>query len=244
MKKYFRLEIDHKTELSSAITKTIKHFYPTGLSSHEAEYHKYAGVEELKEITGSNIGDNKIYKKRWGSFLNFVRKESGKQVNSTTYGFVPGYSADLILDNFEDEFLIRTKRIAFAVSLLGPFFSICGVDETFIKVKNEGMHGAYHAINVVTASPYMEFENDFNGIKYWIEKKFPGYKFVPFFITMMHLKDTETLYSMGQEGTVYNALFNHLFNFYTHYKSRGDQYYGHEKSTNIKVTLTAPPKID
>jgi hypothetical protein len=242
MKKYFPFDSAYPTEQYLAIGKTIKHFYPTGVSSLDPEYHEYPGIIELKELIGNNMPD-KNYRKRWVNLLDKIHKESGKQIELTTYGFPPSLSANLILEHVEHGSLTYIKRIAFAVSFLGPFYSICGVDETFIREDHDEFPRNYHAINCVTASPYKEFESDFNGIKHLIQKKFPGYQFVPFWISMMHLKDIETLTSIGQEGTVYNALFNHLFNFYTHHISRGDQYYGVEKNPKIKVTLSPPPKV-
>jgi hypothetical protein len=242
MKKYYPLDNEHATGLYKAIGETIEYFYPVGLSAWDAEYHEFPGIKELNEILGEQIGNDKNYKKSWGSFLKKLRKESDKQITSTTYGFVPGFSADLILDSYEDEVLRRVKRIAFAVSLIGPFYSICGIDETFIKDKRDDLPISYHAINVVTGSPYKEFETDFNLIEGVIKNEFPGYKLVPFEICMKYLHNVETLHSMGQEGTVYNALFNHLFNFYTHFYSRGDRSYGAERNPNIGVTLAPPPK--
>jgi hypothetical protein len=243
MKKYFPLDTNHRTELYSALAKTIKHFYPVGVSTVVSEYHEYPGIKELGDITEDNIGNNKNYRKRWTSFLNKLRKELGKEINGTTYGFVPGFSGDLIIERYEDEVLIRIKRMAFAVSLIGPFYSICGIDETMIKEDDAKFPRFYHSINVVTASPYKEFENDFNCVQYWINKSFTGYKLVPLNVCMMCLKDIETPNSIGQEGTVYSALFNHLFNFYTHYESRGDGYYGAEKDPNFKITLAPPPPL-
>ena len=248
MIKYFPLDSTRATSMNSEIANTIKQYYPRGLSNFDPEYGKYPGIIKAHEIICENIGPPEQkpgpYTKKWHSLIKSLRENSEKQIKGTTYGFVPGFSADLILENYEYESFTYTKRIAFAVSMLGPFFSICGIDETFVKEKDREFGGAYNAINVVTASPYKEFEGDFDGIKLLIEKYFPNYKFVPFDVCMMHIKDVQTPHSMGQDCTIYNALFNHLFNFYTHFRSRGDGYYGSERNPNIKVTLTAPPTRD
>ena len=242
MKRYFPLDNKHAAGLYKTIAETIKHFYPVGLSSFDKEYYKYPGMIELGEILATQIGDNKNYIKSWGAFLKKLRKESGKALKATTYGSVPGFSGDLILETYEDEVLRRVKRIAFAVSLIGPFYCVCGIDETFIKDERDERPISYHAINVVTVSPYKEFEAGFNTIENHIKKEFSGYRFIPFETCMRYLQNLETRHSMGQEGTVYNALFNHLFNFYTHYHSRGDRSYGLERNPNIRVTLSPPPK--
>ena len=246
MKKYFPIDNASKISLFSEIADTIIQYYPKGLNSFDAEYSKYPGIIKAKEIISENTGppEQKLgaLSKKWGSFLKSLRENIDNEIRGTTYGFVPGFSADLILEHFEDKALIRTKRIAFAVSMLGPFFSICGVDETFIKEKEREFESGYHAINVVTASPYKEFEKDFLAVKLLIERNFVDYKFIPFDDCMLFIKDVETPNSMGQEGTVYNALFNHLFNFYIHFRSRGDRGYGRGRDPNFRVTLTAPPE--
>ena len=245
MKKYFPFDNARPGSLYSEIANCIKQYYPNGLSSLHDEYHLYPGIVKRNEIIAENIGPpgQKLgpQSKKWEALLKFLNKNADKPIEGTTYGFVPGFSADLILEKFENGTLSYTKRIAFAVSLLGPFFSICGIDETTIKHEDDDFQRYYPAINVVTASPYKEFENDFNGIKYSMQKYFPDYKFIPFYICMMHLDGVQTPDSIGQEETVYNALFNHSFNYYTHHKSRGDNYYGMERNPNIKITLSRPP---
>jgi len=244
--KYFSLE-NQRDPVLAEVAGTIREIYPIGLNTLSPEYNQYPGIIKAYEIIGENIGPPEQkpgpYAKIWSSLLKSLRSTNGKRINGTTYGFVPGFSADLILESYEDESLTRTKRIAFAVSLIGPFYSICGVDETSVKEKGDEFGRGYHAINVVTASPFKEFERDFNCIKKLIEEKFLEYKFIPFNACMMHIKDMETPHSAGQDCTVYNALFNHLFNFYNYSFPvlRGDRLYGYDKSKLAKVTLTAPP---
>ena len=85
--------------------------------------------------------------------------------------------------------------------------------------------GGYHAINVITASPHEEFEKDFNYLQRRIETRFKGYKFVPISMCLRMIKGLH--HDFLEYGTVYDALFNHLFNFYyfplAHY--RGDEWY-------------------
>ncbi len=234
--KYFSLE-NQRDPVLIEVAKTIRELYPIGINAYSPEYHEYPGIKKIKALMAENIGNNKNYNKIWSSLLKKLRKESGKEINSTTYGVGPGFSGDLVLEKYEDQSLIRVKRIAFAVSLIGPFYSICGVDETFIK--DEGK--SYHAINVVTTSPYKEFEGAFNGIKYGIENQFKDYRLVPFLACVQSLKDLDVLNSHRQEGTVYGALFNHLFDYYNYSFPilRGDSVYGYDKSKFPKVALTA-----
>ena len=215
MKKYLSLS-NNNTKLLSSIAENIKKYYPIGMDRFHPEFMKFPGIKQASDIICANIGppDQKPgpFTKKWRSLMENLRK-SGADIEGTTYGFVPSFSADLILESFEDDSLTRTKRIAFAVSMIAPFYSICGIDETSIKEKAPGFARSYPAINVVTASPYHEFENDFKEIERQIKRYFPAYRIIPFELCMKHIEGVQTPFSMGQDCTVYNAFFNHLFNF-------------------------------
>ena len=228
-------------KLFKDLANTIYQHYPKGVQPMQEEYGKSEQIVKIYEIIGENIGQPKKklgnHGVLWASLLQLVKSKTSKSINGTTFGIVPGFSADLILEQFEDSALIRVKRIAFAVSMLGPFYSICGIDETTIKLDSR-----YHAINVVTASPFMEFKESFNIIKQSMVEIYPEYVFVPFDICMLSVKETYSMCSIDEPGTVYSFLFNYLFRYYTHYYSRGDRSYGLERNPNIKVTLSPPPR--
>jgi hypothetical protein len=245
-KKYLSLD-NHNTPLISSIVEHVKKYYPKGITSFDEEFMKFPGIIKAYEIIYENIGPPEQkpgpFTKQWHSLIENLCSLRTENIRITTYGFVPAFSADLILENFEDESLTRTKRIAFAVSLIAPFYSICGIDETSIKEKGDEFGRGYHAFNVVTPSPYKEFENGFKEIERQINTYFPTHKIIPFEFGMRHIEDVQTPFSMGQDCTIYNAFFNHLFNFYTHFKLRGDGWYGSEKNPNIKITLGPPPSV-
>src|SRR3569833_1044030 len=223
MKRYFSLDNRYNT-LFSLIGETIKSYYPVGISNSEPGYHENAGIKKLQELMWEGMGVRNNFR-NWTTYVNRVCMKLGKETASTTYGPRPCYSADLILERYEDEALIRTKKISFAVSLLGPYYSICGIDETTIKAFDDEMHKYFNAINVVTVSPFKEFEADFLFVEQQVTKRFKNYKFVPFQVCMSFIENVETLDSIADNGTVYSALFNHLFYFYTHNFSRGDRSY-------------------
>ena len=177
MKHYFSFE-GYPDNLRNEIGKAIEEYYPVAIDQQSAEYFEYPGIKKLQEIMQENIANKTTFNELWKSFLVKLRKGLKKKIHSTIYGYVPGFSADLILERYEDEAMLRLKKISFAVSLIGPFFSICGVDETFIKEKDHPTK-AYTSINVITVSPYKEFQKDFLYLKEKIEEAFNGYQFVP-----------------------------------------------------------------
>ncbi|HEY4195546.1 MAG TPA: hypothetical protein VGM63_08420 [Mucilaginibacter sp.] len=242
MKLYFPIP-NPRNKLTTDIANTIKEFYPIGLTRESPDYGAYPGTIKLHEIMSDNIGNNKNFKERWGIFLKKLHKElkqSTYKLASSTYGFAPSFSADLELERYEDESLIRVKRLSFAVSLIGPFFTIFGIDETFIKEKQPEFPAFYHAMNVITPSPYKEFKNDFKYLEQQIEKQFNGYQFVPISMSLRLVKGLHHDYL--ECGKVHNALFNHLFDLAdpSFRNFRGDRWYGYGES-NVKVTLAAPP---
>lgn len=230
-------------KLFKNLVDTIYQYYPKAIQTIQEEYGKSEEIIKVYKIICENIGTPKTKPSQhlvlWRSLLKLIAKKNSTPIRNTTIGFVPGFSADLILEKYEDPTLVRIKRITFAVSMLGPFYSICGVDETIIKVDNR----SYHAINVVTVSPFMEFEKSFNLVKQSIEEVYPDCSFIPFDICMLHLKDRYSIDSIDNSGTVYSFLFNHLFRYYTHYYSRGDSRFGMPSNSVVKVRLIPPPTM-
>jgi hypothetical protein len=242
MKHYFSLK-GYPDKLRIEIGKTIEEYYPVGIDQQSAEYFEYPGIKKLELMLAEYSSNNTSFHEVWKLFLIKLPKDLRKKMHSTTYGFVPGFSADLILERYEDEAMVRLKKLTFAVSMIGPFFSICGVDETFIKEKDHPTK-AYGSINVITASPYKEFEKDFLYLKEKIEETFEGYQYVPMIAALSFLENMQIYHSYREEYTVYNALFNHLFDYYDHQKLfRGDMLYGLDKSMLPKVTLRPPPAL-
>jgi hypothetical protein len=243
MKRYLSLDPKPHNKLAAEIADTIKEFYPIGIGRESPEYNNHPGVIKMNEIMEDNILNNKNYRERWGTFLRKLRKnlkKSAGDLRSTTYGVGPSFSADLILEQYEDNALTRVKRISFAVSLIAPFYTVYGIDKTFIKDKLNELAAGYGAINVITTSPFMEFENDFNYLQQQIEKQYTGYKFVPITMSLALVKELNHDYL--EAAKVHNALFNHLFDRYdtSFGYTRGDSRYGYGES-NIKVTLSPPP---
>jgi hypothetical protein len=163
-----------------------------------------------------------------GSFEKEISERFNIEVIGTTYGQAPSFSCDLIIEIVEVDQLKRIKKLSIAVSLIGKFFTIYGVDETIIIEKNENIFDFnFHSINVLTTSPYREFETIFKDLKSMVEARFSDYKFVPFAINSMFIKGLQVRYLDKEECTIYNALFNHLLDTYdTRKLTRGNRHYG------------------
>lgn len=224
------------------IIDTILSYYPVGQIGDMAEYQKYPGQIQLSDAIVDNIHKRKNFKAKWTDFEREIKKESKKKIEGQTYGIRPSFSSSLIIKEAKYEDLIHIKSLHFSVSLIGPFFTIHGVDETCIV--DEGLH--YGSINIVTVSPYKEFASAFNLVRAKIEKRFEGYKFIPFRLHSMLIENLYDPYgdNESEEYSIYTALFDNGLKGYDTFKMRGDSEYGFNEWTNDNdrpdVTITGP----
>jgi hypothetical protein len=244
MIRYFPLNNRHN-KLYEEIGETIRQYYPIGVRPDSPEYKEHPGIKKIMAIIEENATQNKKFNKPWVEFLKKLRSGSKRKIHNNSYVTDFSFSGELILESYQDESLQRTKKLIFSVSLFAPFFSIYGVDETaIIELEDEYQFGrAYRAINVITESPYKEFETDFNYLQRAIETQFTGYKFVPVRVSMFHVEDLHTPYSNLDECKLHNALFNGYFDFTSFTSFRGEMYYGTGPSNNITVELLPPPPM-
>jgi len=240
MKFYFQLKTPHN-KLFADIAETIINTYPIGVQRESKEYNSYPGIKKIDAIVEQSMTNNKKFNKPWRDFLIKIRKSINSRIHNIGMASEFSFTGELILERYKDDSLVREKKIIFVVSLLGPYFTIYGVDETAIKDKIEQHDIAYKAINVITVSPFKEFEKHFILLKLAIEQEFADYKFVPFKVTTLYIEGVQPPYSNLTECTIYGALFNNSFD-YRHIPSpfRGDINYGSEQS-NITVRLQPPP---
>lgn len=241
MIRYFSLDNKHN-KLYAEISETIKQYYPLGIKTDSPEYNEHPGVKKLLAIVEENMTRNKEFYKPWREFLIKLRSGSTKKIHNSSLPSEYSFSGELILERYQDKSLRRIKKLIFSVSLIGPFFSLFGVDETFIKENDNELASGYHAINVITESPFKEFEENFNYLRSEIEKQFTGYKLVPVRICLLNVEGLHTPYGSLEECKVYNALFNGYFDFNHIQFFRGELYYGSGPS-NITVELLPPPPI-
>ncbi len=213
------------------IYEAIQFYYPIGIErSENSIYFKYPGIKKLNDIVVENIQNGDNYNNVWGSFEKEIIERFNLEVVGTTLGQSPSFSCDLIIEKIEQGQLKKIKKLSLAVSLLGKFFTIYGVDETFIVDKNEDMFDFnFHAINVLTVSPFRELEILFKDLKSVVESKFVDYKFVPFAINSMLIVGLQVRALDDEPCNIYKALFNQLLDNYDNRKmTRGDKYFGYD----------------
>lgn len=239
--RYFPLD-NLYNKLYAEIGETIKQYYPIGITPDSPEYNEHPGMKKIMSIMEENATQNKKFNKPWSDFIKKLRSVSKRKIHNNSLFTDVSFSGELILERYRDESLLRIKKIRFSVSFIAPYFTIYGVDETVIKEKANKFAFGYSAINVITESPYEEFETDFNYLQREIEAQFTDYKFVPIRTSMFYIKDLYTPYSNLDECKLHNALFNGYFDYTPFTSFRGEMFYGSGPSS-ITVELRPPPPI-
>lgn len=213
------------------IYETINHYYPIGILPDSPEkadpawqiYHQYKGQRAFGKLISENFIDQNVFQEKWASIGADLGKNLNLRAEGTTYGEVPSYSFYLELSNIEAGNHTVFKRLHVAISLLGPFFTIWGGDGSMLQLKGK----FYQAINVITISPFEEYEQIFKEVYQEIKARFPGYRFVRHSLYNMTLPGLECRnhsYPTGKKGLIYHALFNYLLTGYE--VTRGDRYFG------------------
>ena len=242
MKWYFPID-NNSNELYQEIGATIKEFYPLGSDRDSRAYNEHAGILKINDQINSQMLHYNSYMKPWKLFLKSLPRGYKSSVQNNSFAHEISFSGKITLDTFKNEKVIIEKSLHFSVSGLAKYFNIHGIDETCILLKEDKdsyNRGAYYAINAVTVSPYMEFENPFNYVFKSITEHFPDYKFIPFNICQAFVKGLQTPHSNLQECTVYNALFRDVYDCSCIQQLRGDWYFESGKS-NVEVSLMPPP---
>lgn len=242
----FPLDTNSPNKLIAEISEVIKKYYPIDVDNLDPAYLEHPGIVELTKITAENMTNYKKSFKPWTDFLKNLKAGTTKRIHNSGFAHEIAFSAEMIIQRNSYKSVKHTKKLVFSVSMLTPMFSIFGIDETLVPAYDERLQRevAYGAINVVTASPYQEFETGFNYIMKSIQEQFPNYKFVPFYITQCFVYGLQTRDSYTNKARVHNALFNNVFDYSPDMIfTKGDKFFGSEPS-NISVTLLPPPRVD
>ena len=216
----------------------IKSYYPLGIPQREGAgiFFEYAGLKKLEEIIVENVHDEKNFQKRWTDYTDELKKILKKDIIGTTYGQAPSFSSSIIIEQNVIGTCTHLKELHFAVSFVGDFFTIYGLDSTRI-LDEIGDYTGYHAANVVTASPFKEFEKDFYLLENSIRKKYPNHKMVPYAFGQQIMDGLQVRYSDAEVCSIQMALFNDIIQPRNNFRftqghvvdyTRGNVYYGIE----------------
>lgn len=223
---------------------TIKQYYPIGLSTGKAEAddimrQTYPGQELMWQLIADNIINTKNYRSRWSTFQKELQSVLKKRVHADNSLSTPCFNGYIPLKKEQGSSIIYTKELRFCISFLGPYYTIYGLDQSFIQLPEsfsfqllDGTRidsATRHAVHAVTVSPYQEYAELFTALEQQLQLRFPGYRLLPFKLSLQLLKglphEDSRLY---RDQAVFEALFH------SHYPLanlpptafRGDAYYG------------------
>lgn len=184
----------------------IRNIYPIGIERNEVDlFLKFAGKQELEDLIVDNIHNETNFHSRWETFEARLAEATGKQVTGTTYGQAPSFSANIELETIELPDRTIFKEVYFAVSLIGPFYTVLGRDRSLVRLSE---HRFYGGTNYLVVSPEDEYRTLFELVCLNIEQQFKGYRFVPFEILTQRLKGLSVYYSDEPADKIFDALFN------------------------------------
>lgn len=227
------------------IYETIRRYYPIENPEINAEnIERFSGFIESGELINENFFNQKNYRERWGKFKKFLKQELKKPVRETMSLFYPCYSGSVTLNEIKEEGYSIHKELHFYISLLGPYYSVSGIDRSEIVLdeerpatigsKEEKVKVSYSAVNAITVSPYLEYEASFKLLQSKIEEYFPEYRFIPFKIGKKRIPGISLIHQDSKEhlrDSVFSALFRPDIDF-AH--ERGDGYYGYDYWLRVK----------
>ena len=227
----------------TTIEETIRSYYP--IDSQENNPKKnisdFADFDKINELIIENFIVQKNYRERWVKFKNFLKQELKKPVQETMIAVFPCYSGKVILKKEGNDTLIYRKELHFYVSLLGPYYSIIGLDSTdiflqdFSSIYTQNGLTPYTANHAITVSPYMEYQEQFTLLQAKIVEYLPSFKFIPFGICLRKMPGMPILDSYSKDphkDSVFNALFrpDEILNV----QKRGDSFFGTEEWLKVK----------
>jgi hypothetical protein len=221
------------------IYETIKKYYPVGIvwqedDSEESFYQQYPGQKAKDQLIEDNIHLRKNYQQRWGKVLKLLQKQVDQSVEDTSH---PCYSGVIQLEKQETTRFILTKELHFVVSLLGPYYTLYGLDKSWLLLEGElpffpdreehQKHlNHYQTTHAITISPFLEYESIFRIVHQRLKASFPDYRFVPYPIYYQQLQGLYTG-EKDSKGYIYQALFNQRLDLTA--KARGDVRYGYRE---------------
>jgi hypothetical protein len=215
------------------IYESIKMYYPLGIDNDDDSiFFDYWGIQKLEELVAAKVHDTDNYRLEWKDYWDKISDEIKLPIIGTTHGQAPSFSSYIALKSEKGQTCDYTEELHFAVSFIGPFYTIIGQSSTVINHQENGDKFYYPAINRISVSPDQESQTYFKLLSEKIESKFKGYKFVPYYINKQTLEGLRVRYRDEKVNRIYHALFNNCIDFSDYGKydplTMGDEFYGYE----------------
>ncbi|KAB5490757.1 hypothetical protein [Flagellimonas hadalis] len=212
---------------------SILRYYPIGIKKHQEFdiYRQYLGIQELEKLLNEKIVDKKTYEKNWGAFLKRVSAELGKSTQGTTFGFVPSYSGYLTLDSNGTGNRWNYKELHFAVSHLGKYFQVYGLEKSVLSYENDLIPYQIQNLKEIMVSPMGAYKDYFEKMENYITEEFKDYRLVPFSMGQTIINGLQILHLDKENCSINMALFNDFLGMgeqVNEMEAQGDLTYGME----------------
>ena len=209
-----------------SIYEAIKKYYPIGIQpkrhQHNSLFDHYPGYIAMNQFINDNIIKQKNYRERLGKFKLHLREEVKKPVQDNGRdALVPSFSALVQLQSIKEQDRIFLKELHFSVSLIGPFFTIFGMDRTLLNLSGKFPMAVgseqepvyiFDATHAITVSPFEEYEQVFTMVEQKISTWFSGYRFIPYYINKMYFEGLRLQNTDLLPTPIYRLLFNDMLN--------------------------------
>jgi hypothetical protein len=211
------------------VYESIKKYYPIGCILDWEQLHAYRnfdypGKKMLESLIMENIHDESRYKSHWVAIEKEIEKHTAKEVIGTTYGQSPSFSAYIPIETTTNANMVLIKELYFFQSLLGPYYSVIGVDRTEITTGKQKVY----ITNYLAASPEDGYADTFRKVDSIISQKLPGYLFTPFALCQQEITGLSVRGASDEHNKkVFHALFNDQIDLDA--ENIGDTLYGGDK---------------
>ncbi|WP_341835524.1 hypothetical protein WJU16_21845 [Chitinophaga pollutisoli] len=220
----------------------IKKFYPIGLHPNDSLYSTYKGRKMLGDILVERVHDP-VQFKEFSGFSDKVGAAMGCEVIGWTFGQEPSLAFEVILEKIEQRPVSYARKLYFAKSLLGDFYTIYGLETTTVWKEDGERPQQYRSDNVITVSPIAEFREPFLALKQLVNEHFPHHKQVPFGILRMVMPGLHTPFDGLNESTVFHALFSQHYDAKHPFRELGDMNYAADEWLKEGVTLEDAARV-
>ncbi len=199
------------------ISKVIKEYLLTGSKRRYTPKTILSSkrFKKIGKLVDSEFLDRKAYRGKWEKLTSRLKEAFRTDVNGYPDLHGGGFIGEVVIKEDKQQDFIRKKSLRFYVSLIGPFFSIHGIDSSTALLSMEsGLgnldKGNFAVTHAITLSPTFEYEDVFKKLENELRAFFPGYLFVPYQIGMSTIKNisvTDNLCDSRTMDTIYEGLF-------------------------------------
>jgi hypothetical protein len=195
----------------------VAKYYPIGITDNNPSYMEFSGYKTLSMLCEKK--GEQSSEERWKSFRTALKSSSSgilsTEVISQTYH--PCFSASFQLSREETETLSYLRELQVHISVLGPVFTIFGVDTITLNEMQATLDP------LIFVSPTSIYEECFTTARRLVADYYPKYQFIPFYLLenrVPGLRVSGAVNYQDQDASFFQALFT--YENITNFPTEGD----------------------